>query len=283
MIFRPPAGGRGHLSFAKISIMRKYWAIFKITWQDAVEYRAEFLGHMVLGLITFLVMYFIWSAVFRERTYFGSYTFSGMMTYVLMTRFLHFASRNNVGRMIAEEIKEGGISSDLLKPFNYLKWWFSYFLADRGFEFILRLLMLVVFFILFPGIAVFTGFGRLFLFFLFILISLFINFLLNIFIASCAFWVTDVRLFRSAVLMVFDFLAGTLVPLDIMPEILKNIGYALPFQYMMFFPIKLYQGYLNSNQVLFGLGLSLGWIVVLTFSLNLLWKRGLQKYEAIGH
>lgn len=262
--------------------MRKYWAVFKITWQNAVEYRMEFIGHMMLGLISLLVMFFIWSAVFKDRQFFGEYTFSSMMTYLVLVRFLHFVKRSNIGREIAEEIKEGRLSAYLLRPVKYLRWWLSSFLAERIFEFGLRMSMLFVFLYFFPKVFNFPGFNRFLTAMGFLVISLFLNFLINILIAVLAFFVTDVRLFRSTVLMTFDFFAGSLIPLDLLPGFMKKIGFILPFQFWVYFPIKIYQGSLTSGEIFKGFVLCFVWILILLFIVNSLWQKGVKRYEAIG-
>ncbi|PIV01527.1 hypothetical protein COS54_00820 [Candidatus Shapirobacteria bacterium CG03_land_8_20_14_0_80_39_12] len=262
--------------------MRKYWAIFKISWEKSLEYRADFIGHLGMGLINFLVMYFIWSAIFKNRTFFNGYTFSAMMTYVLMTRFLHFVMRGNIGRQIGDEIKEGKISSYLIKPINYTGWWFSTFFAERGYEFFIRMAMLILFFVFFPKIAVFQGLGRFSLFLAFIFISLIFNFIFNILIACLAFWITDVRLIRSAMMIIIDFLAGATIPLDIMPGILRKISNFLPFQFVAYFPIKLYQGALSPGQITTGVSLLFFWIVVLSIIFKYVWLKGVKRYEAVG-
>jgi len=262
--------------------MRKYWLVFKINLQKSFEYRSDFLGHLGGGIITFVVMYFIWSAVFRERSVFNGYTFSSMMTYVLFTRFLHFTMRGNTGRQIAAEIKEGKLSAYLLKPINYLKWWFFVFLADRGFEFLIRFFMLVSFLGLMPKLIVFQGFTRLFLFLLTVLIAVLINFLINLLIASLTFWLTDVRLFRSTIMMIIDFLAGATVPIDVLPKFLRHLSFWLPFQFVAFFPIKVYQGTFNSDQFLPTLVLMFFWILTLLLAVNVIWQKGIKRYEAIG-
>lgn len=262
--------------------MHKYWSVFKINWQKSIEYRGEFLGHLGMGVITFAVMYFVWSAVFKNQSIFNGYTFSSMITYILMTKFLHFTNRGNTGRLIANDIKEGRISIYLLKPVNYLRWWFSVFLADRFFEFLVRFAMLIIFFLILPKIIVFTGLSRFLLFLSFILISLIFNFFINLFLAVFAFWITDIRLFRSALMMAFEFLGGSLVPIDVMPPILKNIGLILPFQFTTFFPIKIYQGTLGTNEIMRGIFLAALWIFILFVSLALIWRKGLKNYEAVG-
>ncbi|HUW24416.1 MAG TPA: ABC-2 family transporter protein [Patescibacteria group bacterium] len=267
---------------ARIALMGKYWAIFKINWEKSFEYRADFIGHLGMGIITFIVMFFIWKAVFSGRDNFNGYTFSSMMTYVLMTKFLHFTQRQNIGRQMAWEIKEGRMSLYLLKPTSYLKWWLSIFLADRSFEFFIRLGMIIIFFLLLPKIVVFSGLEQFVLFLSFLFFSLVINFLTNVFTASFAFWLTDVRLFRSAMFMIFNFFAGGLVPLDVMPPFLQKIGLALPFQYTTYFPIKLYLGQLEMWEAISGLITVLIWILGLFILMKFIWKRGLRRYEAVG-
>jgi ABC-2 type transport system permease protein len=262
--------------------MRKYWAVFKISWKNAVEYRAEFLGHMILGLITLLVMYFIWSAIFKNRQYFGNYTFSSMMTYMILVRFLHFVKRSNVGRQIAEEIKEGRLSVYLTKPVSYLRWWFASFLADRFFEAILRILMLFIFLVLFPKVFSFPGISRFLAVLIFLTVSLLVNFLFNLFVATCAFFVTDIKLFHNSLFLIVDFLAGGQIPIDLMPGFLKTVGNFLPFQFMVFFPVKIYQGDFNLSQVFQGILVCFVWIIFLTYILRIFWLKGVKKYEAVG-
>lgn len=263
------------------SEMKKYFSIFKIGWQKVIEYRGHMLGHMILGVISFFAMFFIWGAVFKDRQYFGVYTFPSMMSYMLMVRFLHFANRGNIGRDIGLEIKNGSLSVYLLKPISYLKWWFFVFLSERIYEILLRGSMVIVFIIIFNKLLAIPGLNQVLLFICFLPISLLLNYLINVFIASVGFWTTDVRLFRSTIIMVIEFLGGMVVPIDLMPEFLGKICRFLPFQFTGYFPIKIYQG-IESKTIVIGFLTSLVWIIVISILLRLLWRKGLKKYEAIG-
>lgn len=246
------------------------------------EYRADFVGHTMMSVISLLVMYFIWSAIFRERVLFKGYTFQGMLTYVLITRFLHFVQRGNIAREIAAEIKDGRLSVYLIKPLSYLKWWFSVFLANRFFEFWVRLAFVALFFIVMPKIFLLPNLANFGLFLSVLVFSLLINFSINLLMALATFWIIDIRLFRSTLMMIIDFFAGALIPLDIMPPALKTIGYLLPFQFTTFFPIKVYQGGLNSQELVWGMSKALIWITVFFIVISRLWVKGLKRYEAVG-
>ena len=262
--------------------MKKYWAIFKITWQNNLEYRADFFGHMIRGLIYLVVLILIWRAVFSQVDNFGSYTFPTMLTYLVMTKFLHFTTRGNLTRLIAREIKEGDLSSYLIKPAGYLKIWFSSFWAERFFEALIRSSILFGFLLLLPRFFQLPSSRMLPLFFISLMIALLFNFLFNVFLASFAFWVTDVRLFSTAVGLTTGFLAGELIPVDIMPGILKSIAAFLPFQYLLYFPIKVYQDVLLPEEIIRGVLMAFIWLVVFALSLKFFWQRGLRHYEAIG-
>lgn len=262
--------------------MRKYWAIFKANWQASVEYRSEFIAHIIRGLITFVVLFFIFKAVFLQTNNFAGYTFSSIFTYLVMVRVLHFSTRGNTARLIADEIRQGIISFSFLKPINYFKYQFSLFLADRLFEIFLRIFLILLFLFLFPSYFSFPSLPVLLLFFLFLLGALVFNFLFNLLLAGSAFWVTDIRLFSTFVGLTTGFFAGELIPLDTLPPILKKIGFFLPFQYTLFFPIKIYQESLGYKEILRGILVFLLWLGLIIWLVRFLWQKGVKRYEAVG-
>lgn len=262
--------------------MRKYWAIFRITWQNVFEYRVEFFGHAIANLIILLVMYYIWLSVFKNRTYFGDYTFSSLMTYLLVGKFLHFVNRQNVSRSVAEEIKNGDLSIYLVKPVSYPRWQVARFLSLRIFDGLLNLLLFLLIFSFFPDIFIRPTFISLIVFCFFLGLSLLINFFVNLLIAVFAFFVTDIKLFRTTVGIILDFLAGSLVPLDLMPSFLKNVSQVLPFQFSLYFPVKIFQGNLSLEYLLKGVSLCFFWIFIFIIISKYFWKKGLRCYEAVG-
>lgn len=262
--------------------MGKYWAILKVSWQNSVEYRFDFIAHMVLGLISLVVTLFIFKAVFSQTDNFAGYTFPSMFTYLVMTKILHFTTRGNTARYIAREIKEGSLSAILLKPISYLRYWFCLFLADRAFEVLIRFLLLGLFFLFFLKYLYLPSLSGLAIFWAFLVFSLALNYLINVIISSFAFWVTDIRLFSSALGLATGFLAGGLIPLDILPRPLERLSLVLPFQYLVYFPIKIYQNSLTNREVFQGFVAVVFWLLFLGLLLKYFWLKGLKKYEAVG-
>ncbi|MBI4359121.1 MAG: ABC-2 family transporter protein [Candidatus Nealsonbacteria bacterium] len=262
--------------------MKKYWTVFKTEFQKSSEYRLEFFGHMIMGLFTFAVMVFVFRAIFQGNPEIAGYTFSSVFTYLVMTKFLHPAIRWNVARLLADEIKEGRLSAYLLKPFGVLRYWFSLFWADRLVDILIRLSLIVAFLVLLPRYFSFPGFGTTLSFGLSLVLALFLNFTFNILLSLFAFWVTDIRLFSTAIDLAVGFFAGALVPLDFLPGILKPASFFLPFQYLLYFPIRVFQGAVGPEQTWVGMLISLGWLVALLILLDYFWRKGIKHYEAIG-
>ena len=58
------------------------------------------------------------------------------------------------------------------------------------------------------------------------------------------------------------FLAGSIVPLDLMPEAVERVTHFLPFRYLYFFQVQLLQGRLDFLSALGGLAIQAGWLLV---------------------
>jgi len=262
--------------------MSKYLAIFKLSWQKSMEYRLDFFGKLILGLISFSVMVIIFKTVFSQVSFIAGYSFPMMFTYLAMTKVLHFVTRGNTAKRIADEIKDGKISVFLLKPVGYLRIWLGIFLADRSFEILVRSLLLVVLLIIVPSLFSFPNIGVLMLFFISVIMALSYNYLINTIVAAIGFWVVDIRLFTTAFNLATGFLAGELVPIDIFPLYLKKIAEILPFRFLLFFPIKIYQEKISGTALWIEFIQAFLWLFVLIIISRILWRKGLKNYEAIG-
>jgi ABC-2 type transport system permease protein len=78
------------------------------------------------------------------------------------------------------------------------------------------------------------------------------------------------------------FFAGNLFPLDILPKPLYTISQLLPFQYMLYFPIKLYLGQLTLQEICIGFFIAFLWTILFAKIVNVVWEKGLISYGAYG-
>ena len=109
-----------------------------------------------------------------------------------------------------------------------------------------------------------------------------LRFILAYTIALLAFWAQKI----DALLRVNDTLvllfAGQIAPVEILPQVMKNTAYILPFRYMLGFPIEALMGKLNFNEILFGLVIQLIWVCMAVILSLIVWKKGVKKYSGIG-
>ena len=68
--------------------MRKYWQIFKVSWQNALVYRFSFAMWQVRSLLSFLTIYWFWLAVFTQYDQIGGYSRQEMLVYILVAALL---------------------------------------------------------------------------------------------------------------------------------------------------------------------------------------------------
>ena len=69
--------------------LKKYLQIFKISWQSIFVYRLNFFMWRLRTVILRLGAYFFWYAVYRFNQKIGTYDEQMMLTYILMSSFLH--------------------------------------------------------------------------------------------------------------------------------------------------------------------------------------------------
>lgn len=262
--------------------MGKYLAAFKLSWQQALQYRFEFITSLVRTILGLGVIFFIWFNVFSQTTNFGNYTLPKMITYLLLAQILHPLNPSRPAKNIAKEIKSGEFSTSLIRPYNYFVWQFAWNAANQIIQFLVISLLLFAFLIFFPNLLSFPTTPNLLIFLLLLPLIFTFSYLLNLFWAGFAFWIIDIRLFYTFIALGVNFLSGELLPLDLFPSFLQKIASFLPFQYRVFFPISIYNNQLDPSQVLKGIITMISWTFILSLVVYKSWQKGIKKYEAVG-
>ena len=106
--------------------MYKYWAIFRISFQQEFAYRLNFVMWRVRNVLQIFLIFFLWSTVFSDpsKNFFG-YDRARILTYVfgiLIVKSIVLSAR---GVLVANDIAGGGLTNYLLKPVGYFKYWLT--------------------------------------------------------------------------------------------------------------------------------------------------------------
>ena len=111
--------------------MRKYWQVFKISLSNIFEYRFDFVMGRVRNITLLLTLYFLWTTVFANRAELFGYNHSQIVLYILFSNIVFSTIFAHSMDDIAGDISGGQLSMYLVKPINYLGYWFIRRVASR--------------------------------------------------------------------------------------------------------------------------------------------------------
>src|SRR5438270_219921 len=114
------------------------------------------------------------------------------------------------------------------------------------------------------------------------LMSAFIQFFITYTLALTAFWILEISTIIFIVYSFEYFLGGQMFPIDIMPSAVQAVMKWLPFYYELFCPIAIFLGRLKGADLVQALAIQTGWLLLAWAWANLMWKRGLGHYQAVG-
>jgi ABC-2 type transport system permease protein len=265
--------------------LNKYRHAFLLGLQSNLVYRWNFAVRGFFSLFHLTVVFILWGAAYAGTPNIGGFSFGQTLTYFLVMLVMQFfVGAFNEDYQISEEIRNGLINQFLLKPINYFLYRFSIFLAARLVTGVLILLPLCVAipllqdYLTLPHDAWRLALG---------VPAMALSALIQFSIAYCfgllTFWFLEIQGFVILSMAVESLLGGQMFPLDLLPGWAFKLAQYLPFYYQTYFPTAIFTGRIQDiGQVWQGLGIQLGWVVVLLTLNQFLWVRGLRRHTAVG-
>lgn len=229
----------------------------------------------LLGLVLYL------GGVFPAHEVLYGYTRADMLTYYVAGLVLT-AWIPTVWWEVGENIRSGALNTYLLRPKSYFWYFWTCQFAVNVWYTSMSLVFAGVLALIFPGslqppASLFHGA----MFPFTALMAFQLAYQTGYLIYLSAFWIEDVSGLLSVTYLVQTVACGQLFPLDFLPSWASKVASFLPFPYWFFFPLKVYMG-LPFDQVLQGIGIAAGWIVLTGVGIKLVWIAGLRRYDARG-
>ena len=264
---------------------QKYLTVFNLGIQNTFVYRWNYLLRAIFGVIPLAGTIFLWRAIFRESGGgMRGYDYGSMIYYYLLTILVsNLVIPTEDEWQIAADIREGQINSFLTKPMSYLGYRFCIFLSGRLVYTAVTILPIAAIFFYFRHFIILPNDGVTWLAAtVSLLMSALIQFFLTYSLSMMAFWILEISTIVFIVYSFEYFLGGQMFPLDIMPPAIQAVMKWLPFYYELFCPIAIFQGRLHGGEMLGALAIQCGWMLAMWAAANLMWKRGLGHYQAVG-
>jgi ABC-2 type transport system permease protein len=266
--------------------MRKALLIFRLALMERFTYRVNFILEVSGGILSILIVVFLWLAVYRSagRTELGGYSLAEMVTYLLggglINSFLLTTAENPEA---SQAIQTGSLSGLLIQPISPYWVWLLRDLAAKAFLGSIGLAGYGVVCLCLNERLVFAGEPlRLALFGTALAAAVLLQFLTFASLNLLAFWVENTYGFRFTLRVVMEVAGGAIIPLSFFPDLLQRIFAWLPFPYLVYFPMRIYLGKIESSAIIGELIGAGAWMAGLAGLNAVLWKRGLRRYTAMG-
>jgi len=266
--------------------MKKYLAMFRIRFINALQYRAAALAGMATQFAWGFMEIFAFAAFYRVNPGAFPMEFSQTVSYIWMQQaflalFMMWFWEND----IAAAITEGSIAYEMVRPVDLYSRWFCQASANRLARAVLRCapILFVAFIVPEPyRMTLPPNVGQLLLFLVSALLALCVVVAFSMLMYISLFYTLSPMGVRIIVAVLSDFLAGATVPLPFFPEPIRAVVELLPFAAMQNMPLRIYSGNIAGTDALSGIVLQIFWLVILLFVGRFLMSRALKKVIVQG-
>ncbi|GAB3066868.1 hypothetical protein GCM10027186_18900 [Micromonospora schwarzwaldensis] len=242
-------------------------------------YRVSFLFGSVGAIFQLLAMVALWTALLRNRDELAGFSLTDMKSYLLVGYATGVLGTGFGEQWMAERIRSGAVSLDLVKPLNYQKARFAESLGGLPMEVALVVVVGTVF-TSFAGPVMTPAYHLLFLISLLAVVP--IKFMILYVSTLICFWTQNyhgVSWARNVIVAVFS---GALVPLVFLPQWVNVLATALPFASITSTPALIFIGRISEAEAARLVGLQLMWVVLLWYIGQFAWRRSVRHLTVHG-
>jgi len=253
--------------------------IFRMELASKLTYRGKLLVDVLIMSSKLLVPVLTWASIYKGREVFSEYSYSEMLSYVVIANFIGAFFSLNHGSVFANLVKQGRLSFYLLRPTSLISEFAPRFAANTTINTLLAV---------FPAAAFFAAFGikapiemslpALTVLFASWMLAFQFGFLFGI----LSFWITEMWAVAHLVRSLMVIAGGLWFPLDLLPFGIGDFLQYSPFAYFGYVNIKALSGGLPSDSYAIHLLVLFIWIGLFALISPLLLKKGLKRYEAVG-
>lgn len=265
--------------------MQKYKTCFAMGIQKATEYRFDFFVGYVSAVFPIIIQISMWTAIYHSTAtgILYGYSYQQMILYTFFVGVIAKFISTGFEYEMNDDIKNGGLNKYLVKPINYCFYRISCFLGERCSISIVFFFLLIVLCTMFKFMGYFEISVLKIICFLFaLMLSLLLNFFLYFCIGISGLWISEISRVFPAISIILTILSGGIFPLDILGERFNNLIFFLPFKYLLQFPVDIISGKELNYPISIAFAVQIFWVIILALIAQMLWKKGLKKYIAIG-
>ncbi len=258
-------------------IIRKALTLLSVYYAYTLEYRAEMILWVLSSSLPIIFM-----GIWIEAAQGGRFGLTPVdfARYFITVFIIRQVTAVWVIWDFEREIVEGKLSPKLLQPLDPVWHHLATHIADRFARIQFALILVALFFILYPQAFWLPNLGNFLLFLLVVILAFILRFVIQYTFAMLAFWTERASALENLWMLFYLFLSGLIAPLEVFPEPVRAIVMLTPFPYLIDLPASILVGL--PVDVARGFWSILGWILLFLGANRWLWRAGLKRYSGMG-
>ncbi|MGB1927704.1 MAG: ABC transporter permease [Mariniblastus sp.] len=278
-----------------------WWTFFKISINERLIYRADFMLGTLMRFLPTLTQIFLWWAIYDVISNHDSvdsaagpdgniagYQYGDMVAYYLLVIISRaFSSMPGLTGGIANQIRNGEVKKFLIQPVDMQGCLLIQRIAHKLVYYLIAALPFALVFFLCRDFFI-EGWpppNVLAVFFASLILSFLLGFYLECCIGLVGFWFLEVTSLTFIYMLMNFLLSGHMFPLELLPAEPFNIRQLveyLPFKYLAYFPAAVFLGKIEGPELYRGLLAEIGWVLFFIVLSRILWHRGIKRYSGYG-
>jgi ABC-2 type transport system permease protein len=265
-----------------MTLIATYRALFLASFQSFAAYRVQSLLWMLFAIVRPVIFLAAWVAVATAQGgTAGGYTIGDFAAYYVCLTLVNQLVLAWNSQEFEWEVNQGRLSAKLLRPLHPLHYAVVENVVFKASTLPVLAVILVLISISFNA-RYETEPWHILVFIPSIVLAAALQFFFNWIIASLAFWATRMNTANTLWNRASFVFAGQIAPIALMPGWLQAIAYGLPFWYMQGAPTEILRGGVSPERAAFILVGQAAWLAVCFVAFQLVWRRGVRAYSAVG-
>lgn len=263
----------------------KYITYFKKEIICNLQYRSAAVAGIFTQVFWAILLIMIYKA-FYTRTTISDIQFKDIVSYVWLEQaYLTLIYINTKDNSIISSIKDGNVAYELCRPYNVFIWWYIRLLAKRYAQVILRSFIIIIIGLLLPApfnLSLPHSITSFLLFLISLLFGSLIVVSINILIHFITFFTLQDNGISSIINHIAELFSGQVLPIPLLPQIIKGIAFYLPFRLIGDLPFRIYSNNINYSNAISNIFAQIIWIFILSTTGYLIMKKALKKVSVQG-
>jgi len=259
-----------------------YRVLIRLEFLRMLAYRSTYLTGIFNYTIQIGAYFFLWEAIYENQDRLGGMGREEMLTYVIIAWVARSFYFNNLDRTLSDEIRDGQVATELIRPYSYQWSKLSRSLGEALFRLLFFTIPGAVFIYVLRPYGLPAGWMAGLLFGFSLLGSFLINSQLNLIVGYMAFFTLSTSGLLRAKRVVIDLLSGLILPISFYPAWAQEVIRYLPFQAVSYLPNMIYLGKIKGVEALKALTYQTMWFLALFLAGHLIWRLAVRKLTIQG-